>query len=102
MAGHGGILDIVWVNNITFGQMEYREHGPRAALPPATNRIRPLGDLLKLVWDRYKRPMLIAETSGLEKGRKEWLNDVIEESLAAGYAGMVLHDMAGSGVDMPN
>src|SRR5207253_10350453 len=48
--GSAEILDIVGVNNYSFGQMEYREHGPHAALVPGDERILPLCDLLEFVW----------------------------------------------------
>jgi beta-glucosidase/6-phospho-beta-glucosidase/beta-galactosidase len=91
LGGSPEVLDIVGANNYSFGQMEYREHGPHQALPPGDDRIQPLCDLLKLVWDRYHRPMIIAETSGLGQGRSAWLRDVMDESLAAVELGMDLH-----------
>jgi beta-glucosidase/6-phospho-beta-glucosidase/beta-galactosidase len=91
LGGSPEVLDIVGANNYSFGQMEYREHGPHAALEPGDPRIKPLCDLLRLVWLRYRRPMIIGETSGLEHGRADWLNDVMQESLAAVSEGMDLH-----------
>ncbi|HEX8250363.1 MAG TPA: hypothetical protein VF599_19470 [Pyrinomonadaceae bacterium] len=91
LGGSPEILDIVGANNYSFGQMEYREQGPHAALSPDDERIKPLCDLMKLVWERYRRPMIIGETSGLGGGRAAWLKDVMEESLAAVNEGMDLH-----------
>jgi beta-glucosidase/6-phospho-beta-glucosidase/beta-galactosidase len=91
LGGSPEILDIVGANNYSFGQMEYREQGPHAALEPNDDRIKPLCDLLKLVWERYGRPIIIGETSGLGEGRAAWLKDVMEESLAAVNEGMDLH-----------
>jgi beta-glucosidase/6-phospho-beta-glucosidase/beta-galactosidase len=91
LGGSLEVLDIVGANNYSFGQMEYREQGPHQALPPGDERIVPLCDLLRLVWERYHRPMIISETSGLDRGRKDWLNDVMQESLAAVAQGMDLH-----------
>lgn len=85
------ILDIVGANNYSFGQMEYREHGPHQALPPGSPGIQPLCTLLKRIWDRYQRPMVIGETSGLGTGRPDWLRDVMQESMAAVNRGMDLH-----------
>lgn len=94
---------MVGANVYSFGQMEYRESGPHAALEPHDDRIKPLCDLLSLAWDRYRRPMVIGETSGQREGRSAWLKDVMEESLAAVARGM---DMQGiclfPGVDMPD
>lgn len=89
--GSPEILDIVGANVYSFGQMEYREEGPHAALAPDDDRILPLCDLLERVWRRYQRPMIIAETSGLKGGRNDWLRDVMEESLMAVRRGMDFH-----------
>lgn len=101
--GSPEILDIVGANVYSFGQMEYREHGPHAALPPGDERIAPLCDMLDTVWQRYRRPMIIGETSGLGKGRDEWLRDVMGESLAAVERGMDLQGVClFPAVDMPD
>lgn len=103
LGGSPEILDIVGANNYSFGQMEYREQGPHAALPPGDDRIQPLCDLLRQVWERYRRPMIIGETSGMGKGRAEWLKDVIEESLAAVAEGIDMHGIClFPAVDMPD
>lgn len=101
--GSPEILDIVGANHYSFGQMEYREQGPHQALPPDDDRIKPLCELMRWVWERYHRPMIIGETSGMEAGRDEWLRDVMDESLAAVNAGMDLHGVClFPAVDMPD
>ena len=101
--GSPEILDIVGANNYSFGQMEYRESGPHAALPPDDDRIVPLCDLLETVWKRYGRPMIIGETSGLGHGRADWLRDVMGESLAAVRRGIDLQGIClFPAVDMPD
>jgi beta-glucosidase/6-phospho-beta-glucosidase/beta-galactosidase len=103
LGGSPEILDIVGANNYSFGQMEYREHGPHKALEPGDDRIKPLCDLLREVWERYHRPMIIGETSGMGHGRAAWLKDVMEESLAAVDSGIDLHGIClFPGVDMPD
>jgi beta-glucosidase/6-phospho-beta-glucosidase/beta-galactosidase len=103
LGGSPDILDIVGANNYSFGQMEYREHGPHQALSPDDPRIVPLCDLLRTAWDRYRRPMIIGETSGMNDGREDWLRDVMEESLAAVELGMDLHGVClFPAVDMPD
>jgi hypothetical protein len=91
LGGDPEILDIVGTNCYSFGQMEYREGGPHDSLDPNDPRIVSLVDLLTLAWERYRRPMIISETSGLREGRTEWLNDVMQESLAAVERGIDLH-----------
>ena len=103
LGGNPEILDIVGANNYSFGQMEYREKGPHQALEPHDERIKPLCDLLRTVWERYKRPMIIGETSGMNEGREDWLRDVMDESLAAVDAGIDLHGIClFPAVDMPD
>ena len=103
LGGSPEVLDIVGVNCYSFGQMEYREEGPHASLEPHDERIRPLGDLLAYAWERYRRPMIVGETSGLGEGRPDWLCDIIEESLAAVLKGIDLHGVClFPAVDMPN
>jgi hypothetical protein len=103
LGGAPELLDIVGANNYSFGQMEYREQGPHAALAPDDDRIVPLCDLLRAVWERYRRPMIIGETSGLNDGRPAWLKDLMEESLAAVAQGMDLHGVClYPAVDMPD
>lgn len=103
LGGAPDILDIVGINNYSFGQMEYREQGQHAALEPDDERIVPLYELLETVWKRYKRPMVISETSGMGKGRADWLRDIMEESLAAVDRGMELHGIClFPAVDMPD
>jgi beta-glucosidase/6-phospho-beta-glucosidase/beta-galactosidase len=103
LGGSPEVLDIVGANNYSFGQMEYRESGPHQALPPGDDRVKPLCDLLRLVWERYRRPMIIGETSGMGHGRAAWLKDVMEESLAAVNAGMDLQGIClFPAIDMPD
>ena len=73
------------------------------ALGPKDERIKPLGELLSVAAERYHRPMIIGETSGLGDGRPAWFNDVMEESLAAVTQGIDLHGIClFPAVDMPN
>jgi hypothetical protein len=103
LGGSPAVLDIVGANNYSFGQMEYRASGPHKALPVDDPRIKPLCELMHLVWERYKRPMIIGETSGMNDGRAHWLKDVMEESLAAVNQGIDLHGIClFPAVDMPD
>jgi beta-glucosidase/6-phospho-beta-glucosidase/beta-galactosidase len=103
LGGSPEVLDIVGANNYSFGQMEYREQGPHQALPPGHPGIEPLCSLLQRIWERYRRPMVIAETSGMGQGRADWLRDVMNESMAAVNQGMDLHGIClFPAVDMPD
>jgi hypothetical protein len=90
--GSPEIIDILGFNNYSFGQMEYSGPGkPNQPLKPGDDRIRSVCDLLTEAWQKYKRPCIIAETSGLHGGRPEWLNDITCEALAAVNRGVELH-----------
>ncbi|HYF20692.1 MAG TPA: b-glycosidase, partial [Ramlibacter sp.] len=103
LGGSPEVLDIIGANNYSFGQMEYREQGPHQALPPGHPGVRPLCELLERAWTRYRRPMVIGETSGMGKGRADWLRDVMNEAMAAVNRGMDLHGVClFPGVDMPD
>jgi hypothetical protein len=92
LGGSPEIIDILGFNNYSFGQMEYGGGGkPNLPLQPGDPRIRPLCDLLEEAWAKYKRPCIIAETSGLHGGRPDWLNDIASEGLAAVNRGVDLH-----------
>ena len=101
--GSPEILDIAGFNNYSFGQMEYGGDAPNKALDPGDPRIVPLCDMMVRGWERYRRPMIIAETSGLEGGRDDWLNDVVRECLAAVNRGVDIHAVCMfPAVDMPD
>nr|WP_295373116.1 hypothetical protein [uncultured Sphingosinicella sp.] len=92
LGGSPETIDILGFNNYSFGQMEYQGGGkPNQPLEPGDPRIRPLCDLLVEGWEKYKRPCIVAETSGLHGGRPDWLNDIVCEALAAINRGVDLH-----------
>jgi beta-glucosidase/6-phospho-beta-glucosidase/beta-galactosidase len=92
---YGGSLDLIDIlgfNNYSFGQMEYQGGGkPNLPLKPGDDRIRPVCDLIEEAWAKYKRPCIVAETSGLHGGRPDWLRDLTCEALAAVNRGVDLH-----------
>ena len=96
------ILDIVGVNCYSFGQMGSASRDrtpPCRPTTPASNR----WVSLTRVWERYRRPMIVGETSGLGEGRADWLRNIVEESLAAVRRGIDLHGVClFPAVDMPN
>jgi hypothetical protein len=53
-------------------------------------RRKPLGELLDSVWQRYRAPMLLAETSHVGEGRGQWLDDVAREVSQCRGRGMPL------------
>lgn len=92
LGGSMEIIDILGFNNYSFGQMEYAGGGkPNNPLQPGDDRIRSVCDLVTEAWAKYKRPSIIAETSGLFGGRAQWLDDITCECLAAVNKGVDLH-----------
>ena len=86
------LIDVLGLNNYSFGQMEYTGGGkPNIPLEPGDDRIRPVADLITEAWEKYKRPCIVAETSGISGGRPDWLNDMVCEGLAAVNRGVELH-----------
>ncbi|WP_300975288.1 family 1 glycosylhydrolase [Sphingomonas sp. LHG3406-1] len=86
------LIDILGFNNYSFGQLEYAGPAtPHRPLEPGDKRIRPVADLIEEAWSRYRRPCIVAETSGLHGGRPEWLDDITSEGLAAINRGVDLH-----------
>jgi beta-glucosidase/6-phospho-beta-glucosidase/beta-galactosidase len=90
LGGSPEILDIVGVNVYNFSQAQMNEDGSRAVLGPQDPRRKPLSEMLKFAWDRYRRPIIIGETSGYQDKRAEWLRMTLEESLKALNAGVDL------------
>jgi beta-glucosidase/6-phospho-beta-glucosidase/beta-galactosidase len=91
LGGSPEILDIVGVNIYHFSQAEQQMGGDREVLEPRDPRRKPLSELLLYAWERYRRPMIIGETSGYQDRRAEWLRMTMEESMKALNSGIELH-----------
>ena len=91
LGGSPEILDIVGVNAYHYSQVQLGEDKKREILGPRDPRRKPLSELLKFAADRYRRPIIIGETSGFQENRAEWLRMTMEESLKALNAGVDLH-----------
>ena len=73
------------------------------ALSPRDPRRKPLSDMLLYAWERYRRPMIIGETSGSRDGRADWLRMVMQESLVALNSGIDLQGIClFPCIDMPD
>jgi len=55
---------------------------------PRDPRWRPLRSLLEDIWNRYRRPLFLAETSHVGVGRPTWILDIGEEVYRARVAGI--------------
>ena len=91
LGGAPEILDIVGVNVYHYSQVQLGENKKREVLGPRDQRRKPLSEMLEFAWQRYRRPIIIGETSGYQEHRAEWLRMTIEESLKALNSGVELH-----------
>jgi hypothetical protein len=87
LGGDEKYLDIIGLNYYPNNQWIYR--GP--ALTPEHPSYRPLRDLIAEVFQRYHRPMFIAETGAEGVVRPAWLRYVCHEVRAALDAGLPVH-----------
>jgi len=96
LGGHEKYLDIIGVNFYPHNQWFYNLKGFRrirkfAALSRKHPRYRPLREMLEEVYQRYRRPMIIAETGAEDGARAGWLRYVCEEADAGIHSGVPLH-----------
>jgi beta-glucosidase/6-phospho-beta-glucosidase/beta-galactosidase len=91
LGGSPEILDIVGINVYHYSQVQLNADKRREILGPRDPRRKPLSELLKTICDRYRRPIIIGETSGYQDNRAEWLRMTVEESLKAINHGVDLH-----------
>jgi UDP-galactopyranose mutase len=73
-------LDIVGINYYHDNQWANQGQGAEPLHWHLGDPLRkPLGELLDSVWQRYRAPVLMAETSHVGEGRGQWLDDVARE-----------------------
>ncbi|HEX5041292.1 MAG TPA: hypothetical protein VFV75_00195 [Candidatus Polarisedimenticolaceae bacterium] len=71
-----GALDVVGVNYYWTNQWEL---GVPGHLPVDDQRRTPLSRLLRDVWERYRRPILVSETSHVGVQRASWMREAAQE-----------------------
>lgn len=82
LGGHPKYLDIVGVNYYHSNQWETPDVRLHWDDPPDPRRI-PFHWMLRWVWQRYRRPFFIAETSHFGVGRGRWIEHIAQEIHAA-------------------
>ncbi len=87
LGGSEKYLDIIGVNYYLHNQWFFPD---REMVPFGSPLYRPLRELLRDVYDRYRRPLFIAETGTEDDLRPAWLRYVSEEAHAALHAGVPL------------
>jgi hypothetical protein len=98
LGGHERYLDIVGVNYYPHNQWIYNLSGFRrirkfSAIRRSSPRYRPFREILAEVFERYHRPMIIAETGAENRLRPEWLRYVCEEAGAALANNVPIHGL---------
>jgi polysaccharide biosynthesis protein PelF len=97
LGGRPEYLDIVGANYYSNNQWIHQDpHLPRSRrrtdvlLPPSHPLHRPVREMLREVYERYRRPLFIAETGIEGDARPSWLRYIGQEARAAAAAGVQL------------
>ncbi|MEW6251343.1 MAG: beta-glucosidase [Planctomycetota bacterium] len=89
LGGKPEYLDIVGVNYYVHNQWLHAGHGEFVRmLRPSDPGYRPVWDLLREVYERYRRPLFIAETGIEGRRRPRWLRHIADETARALSAGV--------------
>lgn len=84
LGGHPRYLDILGANFYESNQWEIEGDGHLAwHAEPRDNRWVPLHRLLGAIYQRYRRPLCIAETSHIGVGRGRWIEEITSEVMKA-------------------
>jgi hypothetical protein len=79
LGGRPDCVDVVGLNFYPHNQWYYR--GP--TIPMGHHEYRPMADMLVEVYQRYGKPLFIAETGAEGSGRPAWLHYVCDETRTA-------------------
>ena len=82
LGGHPRYLDVLGANFYVHNQWFF-PGGHGTMIPPSQPQHKPLRFLLQEVWNRYGRPLFIAETGIEDEARPGWLRNIAIESRAA-------------------
>jgi len=86
LGGSLDALDLLGVNHYHSGQWELLTE-ERLHWHARDPRRRPFAQQLAAAWQRYRRPLIVAETSHFGNGRAQWLDEVaaeVESALSVG------------------
>ncbi len=100
LGGRPEYLDVVGVNYYSNNQWIHQDpHMPPSRrrkdvlLPPSHPLHRPIREMLHEVYDRYRRPIFIAETGIEGDARPTWLRYIGQEARAASASGVPLEGL---------
>jgi hypothetical protein len=89
LGGQPEYLDLVGLNY--YPKNQWLNFGPN--LRPSHPQYKPFRNILHDVFERYQRPMLIAETGTEGRGRRSWFEYVASEVRAGLRAGLPIHGL---------
>jgi beta-glucosidase/6-phospho-beta-glucosidase/beta-galactosidase len=84
LGGREDLLDVIGVNYYIHNQFVWQGH----MIVPSDPRYRHVGVMLQEVYERYRRPIFIAETGIEDDTRPAWLRYICKEVLTAMTAGV--------------
>jgi hypothetical protein len=90
LGGQPGYLDVMGLNYYHANQWEHPDLRLRWEDTPRDERWVPLHLLLAEVYNRYRRPLFIGETSHFGVGRRPWLKEIYDEVQTAIKMGVPL------------
>src|SRR5215213_1136924 len=100
LGGRPEYLDVIGVNYYSNNQWIHQDpHAPpsrrrqNVLLPPSHPLHRPIREMLREVYERYRRPIFIAETGIEGDARPSWLRYMGQEARAAAAAGVELEGL---------
>ncbi len=84
LGGKPGYLDIVGANFYHGNEWEIEGNGRlRWEDEPRDERWMPFSEMLREIWERYRRPLYVAETSHIGVGRAKWILEIAREVATA-------------------
>lgn len=87
LGGNPSYLDIIGVN--FYPDNQFMIDG--STVPRGDARYKPFSKILREVWERYQRPMIVSETGSEGEARAPWLRYVCDESATALQSGVDLY-----------
>lgn len=85
LGGKPAYLDVIGVN---FYDRNEWVHKAETFLRRSDPRFRPFHQIIREVWERYRRPIFVAETGAEDDERADWFNYICKEVSAAHYLGV--------------
>ncbi len=82
LGGHPDYLDVIGVNYYIHNQWRF-PGGHGSMIVPSDPRYRHVRDMLAEIYERYQRPLFIAETGIEDETRPAWLRYISNETAAA-------------------